>query len=152
MKPEYLFLIIFILLILIIYVAIAKGEKKKLTLINSNGESVYVQAEMADNGSTKFKGLMGRESIGQDEGMLFTFDEEGIHSFWMFNTTIPLDAIFFDSKGSVVDVIQMAPCGLNITKCRFYTPKKPAKYVLEVNMGFSGNHSIIPGKSRLELS
>ncbi len=151
MKPEY-FLILFIILILIIYVAIAKGEKKKLTLVNSDGKNVYVEAEIADNASTKMKGLMGRKSLGKNHGMLFTFDKEQIQSFWMFNVTIPLDAIFFDSNGTVVDVIQMDPCGLNITRCRSYSPKKPAMYVLEVNKGFSKNNSIVPGKSSLELS
>lgn len=152
MKPEYLFLVIFIILILIFYVAMAKGEKKRLTLVNSDGKKVYVNAEIADNSSTKMKGLMGRESLGKSEGMLFTFDKAGKYSFWMFNTTIPLDGIFFDSNGTVVDIIQMEPCGLNITKCRFYTPKKPAMYILEVNKGFAAENSIQAGKSSLELS
>lgn len=151
MKPEY-FLILFIILILIIYVVMAKGEKKKLTLVNGEGKEVYVDSEIADNASTKIKGLMGRDSLGQNEGMLFTFEKEGMHSFWMFNVTIPLDAIFFDSNGTVVDVISMEPCGLNITKCKSYVPKKPAKYVLEVNKGFSEKNSILTGKSRLKLS
>lgn len=152
MKPEYFLLIVFILLILIIYVAMAKGERKKLTLLNSDGKKVYVDAELADNSTTKMKGLMGRQSLGRNEGMLFKFDKEQIQSFWMFNVTIPLDAVFFDSKGKVVDVIQMEPCGLNMTKCRLYAPQKPSMYVLEVNKGFAKNNSIAVGKSSLELS
>lgn len=152
MKLEYLFLILFIILIMVIYVAMAKGDKRKLTLINSEGKQVFVDTEIADNMSAKIKGLMGRQSLGKNEGMLFKFDKEQVQSFWMLNVTIPLDAIFFDSKGTVVDVIQMEPCGLNITKCRLYAPKKPAMFVLEVNKGFSKNNSIIPGNSSLELS
>ncbi len=152
MKIEYILLIIFILLILVIYVVMAKGDKKKLTLINSEGKKIPVDSEIAGNSSTKMKGLMGRQSLGKNEGMLFQFDKEGRYSFWMFNTTIALDGIFFDSNGTVVDVIQMEPCGLNISKCRFYTPRKPAMYVLEVNKGFSKNNSIVIGKSSLELS
>jgi uncharacterized membrane protein (UPF0127 family) len=152
MKPEYLFLILFIILIMIIYAVIAKGDKKRLTLINSQGKEVFLEAEIADNMSTKMKGLMGRDSLGKNEGMLFKFNKEQIQSFWMFNVTIPLDTIFFDSNGTVVDVIQMEPCGLNITKCRFYAPKKPAMYALEVNKGFAKNNSIAVGKSKLQLS
>lgn len=151
MKPEY-FLIIFIVLILIIYVVMAKGDKKRLTLLNSQGKNVYVESELADNATTQFKGLMGRDSLGKNDGMLFSFHSERKHSFWMFNVTIPLDAIFFDSNGAVVDVIEMEPCGLNIAKCKTYVPKEPAKYVLEVNKGFSKNNSIVPGNSSLKLS
>jgi uncharacterized protein len=152
MRLEHLFLILFIILIMFIYLAMAKGDKRKLTLINSEGKQVFVDTEIADNMSAKMKGLMGRESLGKNEGMLFKFDKEQVQSFWMFNVTIPLDAIFFDSNGTVVDIIQMEPCGLNITKCRLYAPKKPAMHVLEVNKGFSKNNSILPGNSSLELS
>jgi uncharacterized membrane protein (UPF0127 family) len=151
MKPEliYLVIILSVLLILVFYFATAKGEKRKVTLINSEGSEISVDVEVADNFTTKAKGLMFRESLGEHEGMLFVFDRMGIYSLWMMNTTIPLDAIYIAEDGSVVEIIGMEPCGLNVTKCRIYTPKAEAKYILEVNRGFSEKNMIEAGKSEL---
>ena len=88
------------------------------------------------------RGLMLRDSLPQNAGMLFVFDNEAYHSFWMANTTIPLDAIHFDSNGKVVDIIHMEPCKTVESYCRNYTPQEKAKYVLEVNEGFSDKNSI----------
>jgi uncharacterized membrane protein (UPF0127 family) len=100
---------------------------------------------VAGNPITRMKGLMGRDSLGADEGMLFIFDTPGMYAFWMLNTTIPLDAIFIAQNGSVVDIIQMAPCGINPLNCPQYAPKAPALYVLEVNQGFAASHGIVIG-------
>ena len=90
-----------ILLILIFYFVTAKGEKKKIQMINSEGKKISVNVEIADNITTRAKGLMGRSSLGKNEGMLFLFENEATHSFWMLNTTIPLDAIHFSENGTV---------------------------------------------------
>ncbi len=149
---NYIFIILFILLlILIIYFVTFKGDKKSVTLINSKGESIRVQVEIADNATAHAKGLMGRKSLGENEGMLFVFNKSSYLSFWMFNTTIPLDAIFISSNGTVVDVDEMEPCGLNIFNCTSYESLRPAKYVLEVNKGFSKKNSIKRDNSRLIL-
>jgi len=139
-----------ILLLVIYYFVTAKGERKRISLVNSEGSKISVDVEIANNTATRTKGLMGRASLGENEGMLFVFDRPGLYSFWMLNTAIPLDGIYFDENGTVVDVIGMAPCGLNVTKCRTYTPKASARYVLEVNQGFSERNKIAVGKSRLE--
>ena len=141
-----------ILIILIFFFITAKGEKKRITLINADGARFPIDVEVANNSLTRAKGLMGRSSLGESEGMLFIFDKSGIYPFWMLNTTIPLDAIHIADDGSIVDIIEMEPCGLNITRCRLYTPKAEARYVLEVNQGFSRKHKIAPETSRSELS
>lgn len=138
-----------IVVIFVFYFITAKGPTKKITISNPDGSSVGVDAEIADNMTTRLKGLMGRRSLGEDEGMLFVFDSSGRHSFWMLNTSIALDAIFMDGNGTVVDILQMEPCGLNILDCPHYTPKADAKYVLEVNQGFAETHGITIGKSHL---
>ncbi len=143
-------LAIAILIILFFHLASAKGERKRLTITNADGEKIIVDAEIANSSATKAKGLMGRESLGENEGMLFVFGRSGIYPFWMLNTTIPLDAIHIAESGMVVDILEMEPCGLNVTKCRLYTPKAQAKYVLEVNRGFSKKNSIIAGNSSLD--
>lgn len=137
-----------LLLSLIFYFATAKGERKRITLI-SDGAAVSVDVEVADNFTTRARGLMGRNSLGPNEGMLFVFDKPGIYPFWMVNTSIPLDAIHIAENGTVVDVISMEPCGLNVAKCQLYTPKAPAKYVLEVNMGFAARHGVAAGMTRM---
>jgi uncharacterized membrane protein (UPF0127 family) len=142
-------LAVIILVILVIYFITAKGDKRKVTLINSEGKEVSVYAEIANNTVTRAKGLMGRTFLPENEGMLFVFNKPDYYGFWMFNTTIPLDAIHFSENGTAVDVIQMEPCGFNITKCPTYPPREKSRYVLEVNQGFAKKNKIIIGKSRL---
>jgi len=138
-----------LLIVLVIYFVTAKGERKKIVLINSENREITVYAEIADNLATRAKGLMGRDFLPENEGMLFVFDKSGRYGFWMFNTTIPLDAIHVAENGTVVDVISMEPCGLNATRCKLYPPRAPAKYVLEVNKGFAAKNRIEIGKSKL---
>lgn len=142
MRPEWIAIILVVAVILIFLFITAKGEKKRITLINPENERIEMDVEVADNFTMRAKGLMGRSSLGEYEGMLFVFNKSGIYPFWMLNTTIPLDAIYISEEGEVVDVIEMEPCGLNITRCRIYTPKAEALYVLEVNQGFSKKHSV----------
>ncbi|MBD3210812.1 hypothetical protein GF318_05505 [Candidatus Micrarchaeota archaeon] len=149
MKTElaFLFLAILLILVFIFYFVSAHGERKKITLANAEGKELGIEVEVADNLTTRAKGLMGRTSLGENEGMLFVFDRPDYYGFWMLNTTIPLDAIFLDENGTVVDVKEMDPCGINVLNCSLYTPEKKAKYVIEVNKGFSEEHHILPGKS-----
>jgi len=84
----------------------------------------------ADNESRKLW-LMYRESLWDNEWMLFIFDQVWTYSFWMKNTLIPLAWIRLDSDLKIVDIIQMDPCKTD--ECPSYKPKSEAKYVLEIN-------------------
>ena len=80
------------------------------------------------------QGLMFRNSLPDDRGMLFLFSEERIPSFWMKNTLIPLDMVFLSPDGTIVDVIHNAlPCTKD--PCPQYIPKAEALAVLEVAAG-----------------
>ncbi len=80
------------------------------------------------------RGLMFKKSLEQDKGMLFIFDKEGIHPFWMKNTLIPLDIIWMDKDSRVVFIEKSAqPCRQQ--NCPTINPGVNAKYVLEVNAG-----------------
>lgn len=82
------------------------------------------------------KGLMFRNSLELDQGMLFIFESEDMHSFWMKNTLIPLDIIWINSKMEVVHVSKdVQPC--TTVQCSAINPKVPSKYVLEINAGLS---------------
>lgn len=140
-----------LLIALLLYFAAVKGERKRITLINADGSEVPVEVEIANSTATRMKGLMGRQSLGENDGMLFVFDQPGIYSFWMLNTTIPLEAIHIAENGTVADIIEMEPCGLNITSCKTYPPRAPARYVLEVNQDFSKRHGVEIGKSKLVI-
>ena len=88
-----------------------------------------INIEIADNELEKSRGLMFRESLCENCGMLFVYDENGERNFWMKNTLIPLKIIFIDENFIVTDVENAEPCKTEI--CDNYNGY--GKYVLEVN-------------------
>ncbi len=150
MQQQILIVIVIIFLFLLVFFLYAQYNitKRQLILVNKDGEQIRLTVEIADSFPKKARGLMFRESLGQNEGMLFIFDNPARHSFWMVNTTIPLDAIYFDENQTVVDIIHMDPCNLS---CAVYKPESDAKYVLEVNQGFAVLNKIEKGNSRFIL-
>jgi len=98
-----------------------------------------VLVELAVTPEEKAKGLMHREYLDENKGMLFIFEDEKAPSFWMKNTLIPLDMIFINSDNKIVDILIAEPCKKD--PCKSYMPKADAKYVLEVNAGFSERHN-----------
>jgi uncharacterized membrane protein (UPF0127 family) len=82
-------------------------------------------------------GLMFRDILGAHNGMLFIFDKEQPMAFWMKNTHIPLDILYFNHQGHLVDMkLGAVPCQPR-TNCPVYPSKAPAQYVLEINAGQS---------------
>ena len=104
----------------------------------SIGEQAF-SLEVADNNTKRQIGLMWREQMDLDHGMLFIFEQESKPSFWMKNTLIPLDIIWLSKDLEVVDFKTMKPCPPESVRCPSATPKAAAQYVLELNAGvFSG--------------
>ena len=107
---------------------------------------VYV--EIADDPHERDQGLMFRENLEWDRGMLFVFDEEKTLSFWMKNTLIPLDMLFIDADFRIIDVKEkVPPCKED--PCPSYQSKQPAKYVLEANSGFALKNNLEIGDMML---
>jgi uncharacterized protein len=106
-------------------------------------EEICIKAEVVQTDKERALGLMNRYNLNEDEGMLFIFDNEHTHSFWMKNTHISLDIIWINKNFEIVDIIQAEPC-IEI-ECEIYTPRDKALYVLEVNKGFSLKNGIIIG-------
>lgn len=103
-----------------------------------------VEVEIAETPQERSKGLMYRNSLDEDKGMLFIFPVESVHQFWMKNTYIPLDIIWINSKMNVVHVeSDVPPCEELV--CPRYGPAKSAKYVLEVNAGWANRHKVKEG-------
>src|SRR3989338_11589049 len=140
---EYLIIgIILILTIALIYLASVKSEKRKIHILNSQNQSIEVNVEIADNPLTHMRGLMFRSHLPENEGILFVFNDSNYRSFWMVNTSIPLDIIFISETGRIVDIQQMEPCRTIADYCKVYRSREKARYVLEVNRGFSERNGI----------
>ncbi len=135
------FIFIIAILLIFLYTQFAV-EKKRMTIINSKGEKINLLVEVASDPFKRTRGLMFRQALGENEGMLFVFDKPNRYGFWMVNTTIALDAVFFDENKRVVDIAQMHPCKTLAEQCKVYYPKKAAKYVLEANLGFAEKNGI----------
>lgn len=86
--------------------------------------------EVADDAVKRERGLMYRESMPSDHGMIFVFVRPDNYRFWMRNTYIPLDIVFLDSQGKVLDVEARKP--LDDTSMG---PDEPSSYVIELNQG-----------------
>lgn len=92
------------------------------------------QVEVVTSVEDRQKGLSGRVSLAPSHGMLFLFEEEQVLAFWMKDTLIPLDILYFDQMGRLVQAYyNVAPCTED--PCLGYPSVFPAKYVLEVNGG-----------------
>ncbi len=99
-----------------------------------------IQAELADNYASRMEGLMHRTSMGQNNGMLFVFDEAQVHCMWMKNTLIPLSVAFLDERGTILNVAHMEP-----QSERTHCAARPARYALEMNRGWFDSRGIKAG-------
>ncbi|MBI3190641.1 DUF192 domain-containing protein [archaeon] len=116
-------------------------EGARYVEIDAINTTKIVLVEIANDPISYERGLMGRENLDKDSGMLFIFDDEIYRSFWMKNTLIPLDIIFVSSNYTIVDMKEnFMPCDSD--PCQTYSSKNPAKFVIEVNAGYVKDHEI----------
>jgi len=101
-------------------------------------EKTCFDVEIADTAYKQEIGLMNRESLGRNRGMLFVFGAEDKHKFWMKNTLIPLDIIWIGGNSKIIFMQKNAqPC--KIDPCEIFGPDENAKYILEINGGLAEN-------------
>jgi hypothetical protein len=111
-----------------------------------DGETLAtVTLEVAANDSERAEGLMYRESLARNHGMVFVYDEPQRLSFWMKNTLVPLDMVFVAANGTVLNVEHADVPPENSTDYGSYTSDAPAQYVVEVNRGFANRTGVGPG-------
>ena len=115
------------------------------TTITVGGVPIVV--EVADDVMERSMGLMYRESLPHDRGMLFVYPDEAVRAFWMKNTRIPLSIAFADADGVIIAVMDMFP---DDGRAR-YRSGAPAKYALEVNRGWFAERGIKVG-SEIDLN
>jgi uncharacterized membrane protein (UPF0127 family) len=97
---------------------------------------VVIRAEIANTMKKRAEGLMYREHLPKDRGMLFTFDQAQPWVFWMKNTKIPLDIIWMNDKKQIIHIARNVPiCTRTDDGCPQYQPNDPAMYVLELGGG-----------------
>jgi uncharacterized membrane protein (UPF0127 family) len=99
-----------------------------------------ILVEVAKTPEEQRKGLMGRKSLGKDEGMLFIFESEAYHGFWMKDTLIPLSIAFIDKERKIIRISEMKPLALDS-----HDPPQPILYALEMNKGWFAAHGIKVG-------
>lgn len=108
-----------------------------------------LRSEVMVKDEDRARGLMYRDSLAADRGMLFVFDEVNHHTIWMKNCRFPIDIVWLDAKRKVVDVKEGAPPCLS-EPCATYAPRRPAAYVLEINAGQARRERVKVG-SRLDF-
>ncbi|MEK6873935.1 MAG: DUF192 domain-containing protein [Nanoarchaeota archaeon] len=148
-------ILIFVIIILIIIVSY-NFYVKKTQEVNSNeklkaciDEKCFF-VETADTYYKRIKGLMNREFLDEDKGMLFIFPNEDTWGFWMKDTLIPLDIIWADENMKITDIKEdLTPCKEN--PCQIYSPEAKAKYALEINSGLV-NKLNITNSSKFKLN
>jgi len=99
-----------------------------------------LRAEVAATVEQRMKGLMFREKLGTNDGMLFVFDEPGYHAMWMKNTPLPLSVAFVDGEGRILNILDMEPHTLDQ-----HMAAGPARYAIETNKGWFAQRRIKAG-------
>ena len=113
-------------------------------LIQTEEGDVRIKVEIADEQKEWEQGLMERTKLDDLTGMLFIFPDERKRRFWMKNTYIPLDILFIDTDGKVLNIEKATPCNSEVN-CPLYKSAAAAKYVLEVEAGLCEKYRITPG-------
>jgi len=155
MKIKNLFLVFLLLIFITILFSIlffkVKEEPSKFitssdlsnrgwnsTEIKINNVTIF--AWIADDEEKRALGLMHIKKLEENEGIIFIFEDEGIHQFWMKNTYLPLDILFIDKNLKIIDIQSMEPCNMN--ECILYSPPRSIKYAIEVERGFCTRNGI----------
>lgn len=131
--------IILVLIFLTLHCSGQSGKDRFVKVYFPDGFSAT--AELAVTDEERAQGLMFREKINEDQAMLFVFEEEDVHSFWMKNMHFAIDILWLDSQRRIVHIENsVPPCTKD--PCPSYMPSAPAAFVLEVQAGFVQKHGL----------
>lgn len=118
----------------------------KAPSVELNGRQYSV--EIADDDASRARGLMGRDHMAEDHGMLFVFESSAPRAFWMKNCKFAQDMLFFNADRRLVSVQHDVPPCL-ADPCPAYPSGAPARYVLELNAGQARKIGVSPGDELL---
>ena len=134
-------------LVAVVSVLCARAEEMaRLPIVEVGGAAFRV--EIADDPQERIQGLSGRESLAQDAGMLFVYQEPLVPAFWMPAMRFPLDFVWIGEDCAVADITPDVPAPAPSTpdsELPTYTPAAPIRYNLEVNAGTAARHGITVG-------
>ena len=133
--------IILVLLAVLPAIAACRGGNRVDIVAPDGATLATVKVEIADTPQSEELGLMYRNSLAADAGMLFVFAAPAHQVFWMKNTKIPLDMIFADGQRRVIGIVANAE---PFSEARLSVPGD-SQYVLEVNGGFCRNNGVKAG-------
>jgi len=102
-------------------------------LLGSEEDEIFVDVEIAQTEEHRQEGLMRRESLAEDAGMMFVYFQPTRSGFWMKNVSLPLSVAFIGEDQTILQIIDMEPCLKD--PCRIYTPDEDYTAALEVNQG-----------------
>lgn len=100
-----------------------------------------VTAEVAATPQSRMIGLMMRERLAPNHGMVFVFEDKSLHCFWMRNTLIPLSIAFVEDDGTIVGIADMAPKS-DASTC----PPRPVRYALEMDQNWFAKRGLAAGQ------
>lgn len=104
------------------------------------GNKWLIEVEVAATETARRQGLMFRQKMADNHGMLFIFAADEMQCMWMRNTLIPLSVAFLDSAARIVNIEDMAPLTYNI-----HCAQQPVRFALEMNQGWFSAHGINEG-------
>ena len=113
-------------------------ERFATTQVKVGGHALKV--EVAATEAQRDQGLMFRQKLGADDGMLFLFDDPGYYAMWMKNTLVPLSVAFIDGDGVILNILDMQPQTLDS-----HGAAGPARYAIEANLGWFAAHNVRAG-------
>ena len=137
-----LFIVVFNLVSVSVPQLTEQGSTSSYKQVALKGTTLLV--EVADTNQKRALGLMYRENLAKNSGMLFIFKDEGIHSFWMKNTLLPLDILWISKQGKIVHIEENVPTCDSLI-CPSYTPDEDSLYALELNAGWVGANDVTVG-------
>jgi len=136
----------FVVLLVAIAAVVHGEELSPSTVPLTLPDGKTLQVEVARTEEKRALGLMFRTALPEDRGMLFIFEQAGLHRFWMKNTLIPLDMVWMDERKRIIHIeYQVPPCKLD--PCAVYGPSADSLYVLEVISGVASREKLRPGQT-----
>ena len=140
---KHIFLLVILVCVGLLYNGIWRvscGEPKRNKVLPINVAGIELEVELATTFEEQGLGLMYRDKLEENGGMLFVYPRENLLSFWMKNTRIPLSVAFIKENGRIIQIESMKPYSLDT-----HVSKEKAKYALEMNEGWFKAHNVREG-------
>lgn len=134
---------IFLVAAVIVFFNVDTVLPKQEIKIQTSRTTYSLIVEVAKEREEQQIGLMGRETMDIDEGMLFVYEAEVTPAYWMKNMEMPLDILFIDKDQKIIHIAKdVPPCTSSGDDCELYSPSSPIKYVLELRAGFTDEFKV----------